>query len=168
MATVAMFVALGGSSYAALSVSSNDVRDNSLRSRDIRDNSLTSRDVRNGSLTAADFKSAGTTDFRVINRSSNTLQLDIVLGTFADAPPRGSVLNPNTEQDFSVSSRGAGNVFYWVLNAAQQQIGQVTLGMVNADEPVMHCAASGATLPDGSSTWDGACSVDGMTATITG
>jgi TRAP-type C4-dicarboxylate transport system permease large subunit len=48
VATAAIFVALGGSSYAALMVTSKDVRDNSLRSRDIRNNTLTSRDVRDG------------------------------------------------------------------------------------------------------------------------
>jgi hypothetical protein len=54
------------------------------------------------------------------------------------------------------------------LNADRERIGQVTVSMATGIEPLMSCAASGAPLPDGSSTWDGACSVQGLTATITG
>ena len=56
VASVALFVALGGSSYAAVSLTGKDVRDGSLTGRDIHDGSLTSRDVRNHSLLARDFK----------------------------------------------------------------------------------------------------------------
>src|SRR4051794_9644745 len=45
-ATLALFVALGGSSYAAAK----------LTGRDIKDGTVTGRDVRNGSLGAADFR----------------------------------------------------------------------------------------------------------------
>lgn len=40
MSTVAVFVALGGSSYAALTISGRDVKNGSLTSRDIKRNSL--------------------------------------------------------------------------------------------------------------------------------
>lgn len=50
MATIAVFVALGGSSYAALQISSRDIVDDSVRGRDVRDGSLTYRDVRRNSL----------------------------------------------------------------------------------------------------------------------
>lgn len=56
VASVALFVALGGSSYAAVSITGKDVRDGSLTGRDIRDGSLTNRDVRSHSLLARDFK----------------------------------------------------------------------------------------------------------------
>ena len=56
MATLAVFVALGGSSYAALTVTSKTVRNNSLQSADIRNNTIRSADVRNGSLLAKDFR----------------------------------------------------------------------------------------------------------------
>jgi hypothetical protein len=54
IATLALFVALGGTSYAVLHIRSSDVVDNSLRSRDIRDNSLRGRDVRDRTLRARD------------------------------------------------------------------------------------------------------------------
>jgi hypothetical protein len=50
MATIAVFIALGGSSYAALTITGRDVRNNSLTGRDVRNNSLTGRDVKEGRL----------------------------------------------------------------------------------------------------------------------
>jgi hypothetical protein len=57
MATVAVFVALGGTSYAVAtgSIDSRELKNDSVRSKDIRDNDVRSRDVRNGSLLARDF-----------------------------------------------------------------------------------------------------------------
>jgi hypothetical protein len=55
-ATLALFVALGGTSYAVLHVGSDDIADNSLRSRDIRNDALLSRDVRDRTLRARDVR----------------------------------------------------------------------------------------------------------------
>jgi hypothetical protein len=57
MATVAVFIALGGSSYAALKVTGKQVKDSSLTGADIRNSSLTGSDVKDRSLRAVDFKS---------------------------------------------------------------------------------------------------------------
>ena len=53
-ATLALFIALGGTSYAVLRVDSGDVVNNSLRSADLRNNSVRSRDVRDRTLRARD------------------------------------------------------------------------------------------------------------------
>jgi len=55
MATVAVFIALGGSSYAALRITGKNVPNNALTGADITN--LTGKDVRNNSLTGADVKS---------------------------------------------------------------------------------------------------------------
>ena len=63
-ATVALFIALGGSSYAAVTITGADVRNGSLKSGDIRDGSLSGRDagrvdgrdVRDRSLSGADVR----------------------------------------------------------------------------------------------------------------
>jgi hypothetical protein len=65
-ATLALFLALGGSSYAALQITGRDVKDGSLtgadlkngsvKGVDLKNGSVTSVDVKNGSLLAADFK----------------------------------------------------------------------------------------------------------------
>ena len=56
MGTVAVFVALGGTSYAVLHIGSGDVTDNSLRSRDIRNGTLRSRDIRDRAIRARDIR----------------------------------------------------------------------------------------------------------------
>jgi hypothetical protein len=58
IALLALFVALGGSSYAAAtgSIDSREIKNNTVRSKDIRNNEVRSRDVRNGSLLSGDFK----------------------------------------------------------------------------------------------------------------
>ena len=56
VALLALVVALGGSSYAAVQVTGKDVRNSSLTGKDIKDSSLKTADVRNGSLLAGDFK----------------------------------------------------------------------------------------------------------------
>ena len=56
VATLALFVALGGTSYAVKQLGSGDIRDNSIRSRDVHDGSLRTQDVHNGGLLAKDFK----------------------------------------------------------------------------------------------------------------
>jgi hypothetical protein len=56
IATAALFIALGGTSYAVLRVDSRDVVNNSLRSADVRNNSLRSRDIRDRTLRARDLR----------------------------------------------------------------------------------------------------------------
>jgi hypothetical protein len=51
MATVAVFIALGGSSYAALRVDSGDIANNSVRGVDVRNRTLSDRDVKRNGLT---------------------------------------------------------------------------------------------------------------------
>jgi hypothetical protein len=56
VATAALFVALGGTSYAVLHVASDDVVDNSLRSKDIRNSTLRSRDIRDRTVLGRDVR----------------------------------------------------------------------------------------------------------------
>ena len=50
MSTLAVFIALGGSSYAAFRIDSDDIANNSVRGADVRNRTLTDRDVRRNSL----------------------------------------------------------------------------------------------------------------------
>jgi hypothetical protein len=52
VATLALFIALGGSSYAALTVTGKSVRNGSLTGKDVKRNSLTGRQVREARLGA--------------------------------------------------------------------------------------------------------------------
>jgi hypothetical protein len=59
VAVLALFVALGGSSYAALRVGSREIVNNSVRSADLRNNDVRSRDIRNGEVRSADLRNNG-------------------------------------------------------------------------------------------------------------
>ena len=50
MSTIAVFVALGGSSYAAMQINSGDIQNNSVRGVDVRNRTLTERDIKRNSL----------------------------------------------------------------------------------------------------------------------
>jgi hypothetical protein len=50
MSTLAVFIALGGSSYAALRIDSGDIANNSVRGVDVRNRTITERDVKRNSL----------------------------------------------------------------------------------------------------------------------
>jgi hypothetical protein len=50
MSTVAVFVALGGSSYAALQLDSGDIANNSLRGVDVRNRTISERDIKRNTL----------------------------------------------------------------------------------------------------------------------
>lgn len=58
MATLAVFIALGGTSYAVAtgSVGSREIENDSIRSKDIRNDDVRSQDVQNRSLLTKDFK----------------------------------------------------------------------------------------------------------------
>ena len=57
VATLALFIALGGSSYAALRVGSGNIVNNSVRSADLRNNDIRSRDIRNRTIVGRDILS---------------------------------------------------------------------------------------------------------------
>jgi hypothetical protein len=50
VATMALFIALGGSSYAALSITSKDVRNRSLKGGDLKLNTVTGKEIRESKL----------------------------------------------------------------------------------------------------------------------
>ena len=56
IATLALFAAFGGTSYAALKVTGKNVKNSSLTGADVKNSSLTTSDVKNQSLLSKDFK----------------------------------------------------------------------------------------------------------------
>jgi hypothetical protein len=56
VASLALFVSLGGSSYAAMTITGKEVKNNSLTAGDIKNGTIRSADVRDRSLLARDFR----------------------------------------------------------------------------------------------------------------
>lgn len=50
MSTLAVFIALGGTSYAAFSISGDTIKNRSIRAKKVRHNTLTGREIRESSL----------------------------------------------------------------------------------------------------------------------
>ncbi len=58
VAIIALVVALGGTSLAAITVTGSMIRNNSVTSVDLADNAIVSRDIRNGSIFPVDLSAA--------------------------------------------------------------------------------------------------------------
>ncbi len=69
IALVALFVALGGSSYAAVKISARDINRGAVGTRAVADNSLRSRDIRNATLSGLDVKDDSLTNADIDNRN---------------------------------------------------------------------------------------------------
>lgn len=92
MATVAVLFSLAGTSYAALSIRSADIVDNSIQSRDLRDGDrgVRGRDVANGSLAGTDIRneSVGLADLSAVAETALKLPPKAYMG--ADGSPMSS------------------------------------------------------------------------------
>lgn len=71
MSTLALFVALGGTSYAAISISGQQIKDASITTADVKNESLTSADMKNGSLSAVDIRD-GSLGFAELSSAART------------------------------------------------------------------------------------------------
>jgi hypothetical protein len=71
MATVAVFVALGGTSYAVAtgSIDSRELKNETVRSNDIRNNQVSTRDLRNNSARGGDIRNNTVTGSDVLESS---------------------------------------------------------------------------------------------------
>jgi hypothetical protein len=91
---VALFVALGGTSYAAITITGENVKNGSLSGTDIKNGSLRGPDVRNGSLTAGDLSAntiaslRGSTGARGATGATGTTGAP---GTFGEVTVRSAV-----------------------------------------------------------------------------
>jgi len=53
---IALFVALGGTTYAAATIGSSQIKNNSIKSTDIKNNNIRSKDIRTGNVRSSDVK----------------------------------------------------------------------------------------------------------------
>ena len=68
VALIALFVALGGSSYAAIKIGAGNLKRGAVGSRAIADNSVRSKDVRNGTVAGKDVKDDSLTNADINNQ----------------------------------------------------------------------------------------------------
>ena len=58
VSSLALVVATGGTSYAAVMITGKDIKNNTVTSKDVRNNTIKSKDVKNKSLRAKDFRAS--------------------------------------------------------------------------------------------------------------
>lgn len=90
IATLALFVALGGSSYAALSVGSKQIANNSVRSKDLRNNDVRGRDIRKSTVRASDVRNGALQGKDV--RDDALTGADVMESTLAAVPSAQNAL----------------------------------------------------------------------------
>jgi hypothetical protein len=90
---LALFVALGGTSYAAVTISGKNVKNGSLSGADVKNSSLSGADVKNNSLSGADIqkiKSGDITNGTLLSKDFKTGQLPRgAQGPRGDSGPAG-------------------------------------------------------------------------------
>jgi hypothetical protein len=75
VALIALFVALGGSSYAAITITGKNVKNGSLTGSDIKSGSLSGKQIKSGSLTGKQIKSGSLSGKQIANGSLSGAQV---------------------------------------------------------------------------------------------
>ena len=86
---VALFVSLCGVGYAAATIGSAQIKNNSVRSKDIRNNDVRGGDIRNGTLAGSDVKDNALTGADVVESSLGTVPSASNAGTAGSARSAG-------------------------------------------------------------------------------
>jgi hypothetical protein len=91
-ATVALFLALGGSSYAAFTITGGNIKNGTVTGTDVKDESVKGRDIDNGTLTGSDLKTGSVTSSDIDDGS--LVAGDFKTGELPAGPPGpGALVN---------------------------------------------------------------------------
>lgn len=152
VALLALFVALGGSSLAALRIGSRQIVNNSVRGVDVRNGTLGGRDVKNNKLTGADIKNVRGVDVRDDSLTGADV-LESSLGTVLRASTVNGLQNSRQVKavddgpDVPILSAGGFQfLLHCNLGAAASQI--VIRNVSAGDDSQVDDNLNGATDPD--------------------
>jgi len=131
VALIALFVALGGSSYAAITITGSNVKNGSLTGNDIKSGSLSGHQIKSGSLTGKQIKTRSLSGKQIANGSITGAQIangsiggaqvandslggqQINEATLGKVPAAGNADNANTVGGKPASAFGAPE--RWIL-----------------------------------------------------
>src|SRR4051794_40239266 len=103
VALIALFVALGGTSLAALRIGTRQIVDNSVRGVDVRNGTLGGRDVKNNKLTGADVKGIRGVDVK----DDSLTGADVVESSLGTVPGAASVNGLRNSRQVKATDGGA-------------------------------------------------------------
>jgi hypothetical protein len=153
-ALLALFVALGGSSYAALSVGSDQIANNSVRSKDLRNNDVRGRDIRKSTVRGSDVRSG---DLQGKDVRDNTL-------TGADVKESSLATVPGAQDAQTLAGRPAAAYLGTDAQTLGGKPASAFLGSGEQRKTGLIRLAHGDTetlASSGPFTWEGACIDDG-------
>jgi hypothetical protein len=104
VALLALFVAMGGSSYAAVKISARDIQRGAVGTRAIANNSIRSADVHNAAITGADVKDDSLTNADIDNTS-----LSAATAKSADTAARATIATSATTAAKATNADNADN-----------------------------------------------------------
>jgi hypothetical protein len=116
VATLALLVALGGTSLAAVRIGSREIRNNSVRSVDIHNNGVRGADIRDGDITGGDIR----------DRSMTGSELSD--GSLTGRHVRGGSLTGTELRDRSLTGADVGERSLEGANLARESIGSDEVG----------------------------------------
>ncbi len=103
VALLALFVALGGSSYAAVKIGARDIQRGAVGTRAIANNSIRSADIRNATVSGADVKDDSLTNANIDNEHLNAKSAETAVraatATTATTATTASTANSATNAD---------------------------------------------------------------------
>lgn len=104
VALIALFVALGGSSYAALKISAGNIKSGAVGSRAIADNSVRSQEIRNATIRGGDVR-----DDTLTNADIDNTQLQAATAKAATSADNANVLDGLNSTAFARRACGLKN-----------------------------------------------------------
>jgi hypothetical protein len=111
VAVISLVVAMGGVGYAAATIGSSQIKNNSVRGKDIRNGSVTGKDVHNSSLTGSDVKN---------NTLGGADVKESTLGKVPAATAADSAANANTVGGLGAGAfERSGQLLHWSKNVAE-------------------------------------------------
>jgi hypothetical protein len=133
VALIALFVALGGSSYAAIKIGSKNIKRGAVGTRAIANNSVSSADVRNGSLTGRDVKNNSLSNADINNSTlrAKTAESATKANTATNADKLGGIAATGFTRPDCTSQTGALKGFARIAATAGFSATFTTTGVEN-------------------------------------
>ena len=125
VSVVALFVALGGSSYAALRIGSSQIADNSVRSRDIRDGEIRGKDIRSRTVSTSDLDPKA---LRTIRSPNGAYSVTVTDDGVLLAGPGGTLRLYSSGVDIETTSAAGQRLPVYINRAACVGPVAITLG----------------------------------------
>lgn len=131
VSTVCLVLLLGGSAYAAATITGKDVKNSSLTGKDVKDSSLAGRDVKDASVTGTDLQDASVTGADL--QDASVTGQDVADGSIGSADVDGLTLEDLPADVLDLPGASANRVTGTVPQGSQFQLDLTSQGFDTGD-----------------------------------